>query len=284
MIDYIHVMTPSYFDTLKLRLAAGRYFDRRDDNQAPRVAIINRTMARAFWGNASPLGHRIRPAIAPKDWYTIVGVIADVKNNGLENPTRTEIYLPYAQVPGYSSRLRDVYIAVRSQQAPSSVATAVRRELGALDAGLPVTKLRTLDEVTSASQAHPRFLALLLSIFASAALVLAIVGIYGVVSYVVEQRTKEFGIRLALGAPDAVVLGLVLTRGLLLTAGGVLIGLLCALALTRSLSGFLYGVTSTDPMTFALASLVLGAISVLASYLPARRATRVDPLIALRTE
>jgi len=283
VVDRITVVNPGYFDTLKIRLASGRFFDARDADQAPKVAIVNQSMARAFWGDKSALGRRIRPAIAEfgEEWYTVVGVIADVKNNGIDQPTGTEFYLPFSQ--GYIW-LNSVHIAVRSQIASSAVVSSVRRAVHDIDPALPLTKVRTLDEVVAASQSRPRFLTLLLTLFAGVALTLAAVGIYGVISYSVAQRTREFGIRMALGAQHRAVLGQVLRRGLLLTVGGVVIGLIGAFALTRFLSGFLFGVAPTDPATFAGVSLLLGVIAILASYIPARRATRVDPLVTLRAE
>jgi len=260
---------------------AGRAFEVRDDASATKVAIVNQTTARAFWGNRDPVGRRLRLRGADA-WCVIVGVIADVKNSGIDRPTGTEIYFPYAQAEDYM--LRSVRIAVHSDAAPSTVVNAVRQEVHRIDPALPLTKVHTMEEVVSASQARPRFLAVLLSIFASVTLVLAAVGIYGVISYAVAQRTREFGIRMALGARGGAVLSLVIGRGLLLTLCGVAIGVAGAFGLTRLLSGFLFNVSATDPATFAAVALLLTATAVAASYVPARRATRVDPLVALRAE
>ena len=283
-IDRMQVVSPSYFETLKIHLVAGRFFDQRDTVAAPRVAIINQTTAQAVWGGGeSALGHRIRPKGA--DWYTIVGVMADVKNSGLDNPTGTELDLPYTQAPSPDSDLvHRLYILVRSPLAESSVVQAVRREVTNIDAALPINNVATMGEVLLASQARPHLLLQLLCVFASVALVLAAVGIYGVISYSVAWRTREFGIRMALGAQYRVVLGLVLGRGLVLTVSGVLIGVAGALALTRLLSGFLFGVTATDPATFASVALLLSLVALGASYVPARRAAKVDPLVALRAQ
>lgn len=283
-IDRIQVMTPGYFESLKIHLVAGRFFDRRDGAQVPRVAVVNRTTAQGLWGSGeSALGHHMRPN-GWGDWYTIVGVIADVKNSGLDNPTGTEIDLPYTQAPAGSSFVHNLYIVVRSPLATSSVVQAVRREVANIDAALPIDKVSTMDEVLLTSQARPHLLMQLLCVFAGVALVLAAVGIYGVISYSVARRTKEFGIRTALGAQYRVVLGLVLRRGLVLTVSGVLIGVAGALALTRLLSGFLFGITPTDPATFASVALLLSLVALGASYVPARRAAKVDPLVALRVE
>jgi len=269
---------------LRIRFIAGRKFDRRDDAKATPVVIVNQALARAIWGNNSALGHRIRTWNGGENWHTIVGVVADVKNNGVENPAGSEVYFPYTQVPAGAGFLRSVHIVVRSRLGLSSIARTVRREVHDIDGAVPITKVQTMDDVMSGSQARPRFLTLLLSVFSGVAMLLASVGLYGVISYSVIQRTREFGIRMALGAQSQAVLGLVLGRGLLLATSGLLIGLVGALALTRLFSGFLFGISATDPATFAAVSLTLVAVAALASYLPARRATRVDPLIALKAE
>ena len=284
VIDRMQVITPGYFDSLRIRFIAGRKFDRRDDAKATPVVIVNQALARAIWGNNSALGHRIRTWNGGENWHTIVGVVADVKNNGVENPAGSEVYFPYTQVPAGAGFLRSVHIVVRSRLGLSSIARTVRREVHDIDGAVPITKVQTMDDVMSGSQARPRFLTLLLSVFSGVAMLLASVGLYGVISYSVIQRTREFGIRMALGAQSQAVLGLVLGRGLLLATSGLLIGLVGALALTRLFSGFLFGISATDPATFAAVSLTLVAVAALASYLPARRATRVDPLIALKAE
>lgn len=279
-VDQMQIVTPSYFDTLKIRLVSGRFFDSRDGTESPKVAIVNQSMAQAFWGGENPLGRRVRHFIT-EEWYTVVGVIADVKNNGVDKPAGTEFYLPSAQSPFW---MNSINVAVRSDMSSSAVISAVRGVVRGLDPALPLTKIRALDDVVAASQSRSRFLTLLLTSFAGVALTLAAIGIYGVISYSVAQRTREFGIRMALGAQHGAVLGQVLKGGLLLIIGGVVIGLAGAFGLTRFLSGFLFGVTPTDPITFAGVSLLLGIVALLACYIPARRATRIDPLVALRTE
>jgi len=284
-VGFYQVVTQSYFNTLRIHLVDGRLFDERDGVQTPRVAIVNQTMARAFWGNSSALGHRIRPDGMSKEWYTIIGVVTDAKNDGVENPTHTQIYLPYTQATGYNvGLLMSAHVVACSQNDPTLIVGAIRRELHNIDSALPVTKMQTMDEVISETQSRPQFLTWVLTLFATMAMALAAVGIYGVISYAVAQRTKEFGVRMALGAQPGNVLALVLRRGLLLTLCGIVIGLVGASFATRLLSGFLFGVTTTDPTTFVAVSLLMGVIAVLASYIPARRATKVDPLIALRTE
>lgn len=281
LVDRIQVVNQGYFDTFKIRLTAGRFFESRDSAQAPKTAIINQSLARAIWGNESPLGRRIRPG-GPTDWYTIVGVVADVKNNGLDKPTGTELYLNFSQT--FAWRIYPVHIAIRSSSAPAAIIPAVRRTVNEIDPALPLTKIRTMDEVVAETQSRPRFLTLLLTLFAGVALILAAVGIYGVISYSVTQRTREFGIRMALGARPGSVVDLVLRKGISLIVCGLIIGIVSSLAATRLLSGLLFGVTPTDPMTFITTSVLLASVAVTASYIPARRATKVDPLVALRYE
>ncbi len=282
-VDFVQSASKDYFKTLGIRLIEGRLFDERDGAGAPDVAIINQTMARTFWGNESPIGRRVRPGVGGTNvWCTVIGVVEDVKNRGLANATGTEVYYSLGQT--YARGDRNFYMAMRSRSSPSTVINALRREVRELDPSLPLARIRTMDEVMSAAQSRPRFLTLLLTLFASVALILAAVGIYGVISYSVAQRTKEFGVRMALGAQRGDVLGIVLRRGMLLTLIGVVIGLGGAFVLTRSLSTLLFGVTPTDPMTFVAVSILLALIAFLASYIPARRATNVDPMLALRYE
>jgi predicted permease len=283
-IDFYQTVSKDYFKTLGIRLIEGRTFDERDGTGAPDVAVINQTMARTFWGNDSPIGRRLWPRGGTDIWCTIIGVVEDVKNHGLDKPTGTEIYLSRGQTYAQDNRLFYVYMAVRSPGNPSAAITALRRELRDLDPGLPLARIRTMDEVVSAAQSRPRFLTLLLTSFASVALILAAVGIYGVISYSVAQRTREFGVRMALGAQRGDVLGIVLGRGMLLTAIGIIVGLGGALVLTRFLSTLLFGIAPTDPITFATVSLLLSGVAFLACYIPARRATKVNPMVALRYE
>lgn len=281
LVDFFHGVSRGYFKTLRVRLVEGRLFDERDGPQSPKVVVINQTMARMFWGNDSAIGRRLRNGGG--EWQTIVGVVADVKNDGVERPTASEVYLPSSQ-PAQFANWNSVNIMIRSRSSPPLLVNAVRKELKKIDPTLPIAKVRTLDDLVSESQSRPRFLALLLTLFAGVALVLAAVGIYGVVSFSVSQKTREFGIRMALGAQRGAVLSQVLKHGLLLTVCGIGLGLAAAFALTRFLSGFLYGVTATDPATFAAVSSLLAVIAIVACYVPARRATHVDPLVALRSE
>ncbi|MCC6235730.1 MAG: ABC transporter permease [Verrucomicrobiales bacterium] len=281
-VEFYQSVSPGYFEALRLRLVEGRFLDRRDDPESPEVVVINQTMARTFWGNSSAVGRRIRPG-GTTNWCTVVGVVADAKNGGLEKPTGTELYLPFTQSAG-RGRSQGMHLVLRTAGDSSSLVTAVRQELAKLDPTLPLTRVRTMDDLISQAQSRPRFLTLLLTLFAGVALVLATVGIYGVISYSVARQTKEFGLRMALGGQRRDMLGLVLGRGLVLALVGIGIGLVGALFLTRFLSSLLFGVTATDPATFFLVSLALGAVAVLASYVPARRAMNVDPMVTLRHE
>jgi len=283
-VDFYQAVSDGYFETMGIRLVEGRFFNASDAASAPSVVIVNQTMARTFWGNQSPLGRRLRPSGGGPDsaWCTVVGVVGDVKNAGVDKPTGTELYLPYRQPQGAGRGA--MYVVLRSKSDSLDLAGAVRNELRELDPSLPLSSVRSMDEVLSAAQSRPRFLTLLLTVFSSVALALAMVGIYGVLSYLVARRTREFGLRMALGAPRQHVLGLVLRQGAVLAGVGVIFGLLVALALTRLMSSLLYGVRATDPLTFILMPLALAAVALLASYVPARRATRVDPMVTLRYE
>jgi putative ABC transport system permease protein len=281
-VDFYQIVSKGYFDTMRIRLVEGRFFDERDSAESPETAVINQTMARAFWGNRSAVGGRIR-APGGTNWCMVVGVIADTKNNGLENPAGTEVFFPCPQT-GQVGVAQQMYIAIRTAESQAAIVSSVRRVLSELDPSLPLTKIQTMQDVFSEAQSRPRFLALLLTMFAGVALTLAAVGIYGVISYSVAQRTKEFGLRLALGAQCGDVLGIVLGRSALLTLAGIGIGLIGAFALTRFLATLIFGVSTTDPVTFLVVSVVLGVVALLASYIPARRATKVDPMVALRHE
>jgi putative ABC transport system permease protein len=282
-VDFYQSVSEGYFETMGIRLIEGRFFTASDAGGAPNVAIVNQTMARMFWGNDSPLGHRVRPSgLNSQEWCTVVGVVADVKNAGIDKPTGSEIYLPYRQPYG-AGRL-GMYVMLRGKNDSLDLAGAVRRELRDLDPTLPVSSVFSMEEVLSTAQSRPRFLTLLLTVFSGVALALALVGIYGVLSYLVARRSKEFGLRMALGAPRPHVLGLVLKQGAALALAGVAIGLLTALAFTRVMSSLLYGVKTIDPLTFIVMPLALAAVAMLASYVPARRATKVDPMVALRYE
>ena len=281
-VDFYQIASKDYFQTMGIRLMEGRLFDERDTPTAPDVAIINQTMARTFWGNQSAIGKHVQPGMSGPE-CTIIGVVEDVKNAGIDKPTGTELFLPYAQKQA-SGSLRDAYVLLRSTSDSASLVRAVRQDVNELDPAIPVAKVRSMDDVVAAAQSQPRFLTLLLALFSGVALVIATVGIYGVIAYSVERRSKEFGLRMALGAQTGDVLGLVMKQGALLTGIGVAVGLVAALGLTRLMASLLFGVQPTDVATFISVSGILIAVALCASYIPARRATQVDPMHALRHE
>jgi putative ABC transport system permease protein len=280
-VDYYQAVSKDYFSTMGIRLMAGRLLDDRDVHGAPDVVIINQTMARMFWPGQDPIGRRIRPG-STDPWCTIIGIVDDVKNAGLDRATGTEIYLSYRQTQGAGSR--SMYAILRAKGDPRLLSSAVRQELSAIDPALPLSQIRLMDDVLSAAQSRPRFLTILLALFSCVALAIATIGIYGVISYSVERRSKEFGLRMALGAQPRDVLSLVMKQGAGLALVGVVVGLAAAFALTRLMSSLLFGVTPTDPATFAIVTLILTVVALAASYIPARRATKVDPIQTLRYE
>ena len=281
-VDFYRAVSKDYFATMGIRLMDGRWFDARDVQGAPDAVIINKTMATTFWPRQNPIGRRLRPG-GSKNWSTIVGVVEDVKNAGLDRPAGTELYLPYRQPAGAGNS--DMYVAMRAQAGdPRSLAGVVHEQLNAIDPSLPLADVRLMEDVLTRAQARPRFLTLLLSLFSIVAFAIATVGIYGVVSYSVARRTKEFGLRMVLGAQGGDVLGLVMKQGAGMVAIGIVAGLATAFALTRLMASLLFGVTPTDLPTFAGVTVLLFAVALVACYLPARRATRVDPIQTLRYE
>lgn len=283
-VDFYQVVSQQYFSTMGIRLMDGRLFNAGDTRDATPVVIVNKTMALTFWPHQNPIGHRLQPGGSPdKYWATVVGVVDDVKNAGLDRPAGTELYLPYQQAE--SAGVSDMYVAVRGRGGDTrALVGAVREQLHDLDASLPLADVRSMEEVLSVAQARPRFLTVLLTLFSVLALTIATVGLYGVVSYSVARRTKEFGLRMVLGAQAGDVLGLVLKQGAGMIATGLLAGLFAAFVLTRLMSSLLFGVTATDGATFATVTVLLGIVALAACYIPARRATRVDPMQTLRYE
>ncbi len=279
--DYWQTVSPGFFETLKVRLIEGRFLDERDGAEAPRVAVVNQTFARTFYGHSSAVGRRIRPG-SEGAWATIVGVVGDIKNAGPDKPTGTELFLPRMQSGGFGAR--GAFLAFRTAGDPRLLLPAVRAEIARMDPALPIAQVRLLDEIVGAASARPRFLTALLGLFAVVALMLAAVGIYGVISYTVAQRTQEFGIRIAIGASPANVLALVLRQGAWLGAAGVVIGAGGAALLARFLKELLFGVEIYDPAAFLGTAALLAAVVLAASYIPARRATKTDPIIALRAD
>jgi putative ABC transport system permease protein len=288
IVDYWNFVDPAYFQTIGTSLLEGRFLNSGDGKDAPPAAVINQTMARAFWPHESALGHRVRVDFPNGKWRTIVGVVWDVKNGGLDKSTGTELYIPYQQtstLPEVTNNfVGSASLLIRTKVDPISLASPVRSQVRALDPAIPIAGLRTMDEVMSNAVSRPRFLTLLMMLFSSLSLVLAGLGIYGVMSYSVAQRTAEIGIRMALGAQPGHVLRLVGANGLRIAAAGTVAGALGAFALTRFLSGLLFGVSALDAETFLAMAAVIGLVTAMACYLPARRASKTAPTIALRYE
>ena len=275
------MISSEYFNTLRIPLIRGRYFTEHDNQTSTGVAIVSETWARRFVPNEDPIGKRIKLGgrDSTRPWLSIVGIAGDVRDTALESDARPCVYVPYAQFPGLSMTLV-VRIGVDSK----ALVPAIHGEVWAIDKDQPVTDIKTMDQYVSDSVSPHRANALLLAVFATLALVLAAVGMYGVMAYSVTQRVHEIGIRMALGAQTSDVIMLIVGSGMTLVLAGAGIGIAGALALSRVLSSLLYGVSATDPVTFALISVLLITVALLASYIPARRATKVDPMIALRCE
>jgi putative ABC transport system permease protein len=272
-----------YFHVMRIPLLSGRDFTPQDNENAPLVGIINQSLARRFFKEENPLGKRVRWARDDQiNWITIIGVAGDVKHFGLDEPEEPALYTPYPQ--SLRAWKRWMNLVVRSEGDPAAIAQAVKSRVWRVDGQIPVTRARTMIEVLGASVEARRFNMLLFGVFAAVAMLLAAVGIYGVMSYAVTQRTREIGVRIALGARPRDVIGMVVGRGMLLTSIGVAAGLGLSLALTRLMSGMLFGVGARDPLTFTSVSSLLVGVALLACYIPARRATKVDPMIALRRQ
>jgi putative ABC transport system permease protein len=275
------VISEGFFQTLRAPLRKGRFFNAQDNQAAVRVTIINETMARRFWPGEDALGKRFKlgPAQSTNPWLTVVGVVGDMRRQSLERQPIAQIFQPYLQ-----SSARRLILLIRTTGEPIHLAPVVRSEIRALDKTVLVNGIATLESQLDQRVAERRFQTWLLALFSALALLLAAVGIYGLMSYTVTQSTREFGIRMALGAQPRDLVRLVIGHGLVLSATGVVIGLVAAFALTRVLAGLLFGVTTTDPTTFLVAPLVLLLVALLACFVPARRATKVDPMVALRHE
>jgi putative ABC transport system permease protein len=272
-------VSPGYFETIGIPLLHGRGFTIADSESAPLVVIINESMARGYWGQDNRVGQRLRfEGPVPR---SIVGVVGDVRHESLDGELSPEMYVPFTQIPSAEKRPT---IVVRTAIDPAAVTAGLRNAVSGIDKALPLDQVETMHQLVSASVGQLRFRTMLLSAFSILALVIASVGIYGMMNYLVSLRIREFGIRLAIGATEADVLRLVLRRAAVLIAAGLSLGLLGSAMLARLIAGLLYGVSALDPTTFVAVSLLLSAIALLASYIPARRATRVDPLTALRYE
>jgi len=277
-------VSPDAMRAVGMRLLSGRFFNEHDTEQGQRVCIIDETFAKQYFSNEDPIGKRIniQGALAPgKDpqWMTIVGVVGHVKNYGVDQPSRVETFIPNAQSPSYGGS-----VVIRSSLDAALLTSQIRSAVQSLDADLPVFEVRALGDIVAENSASRRLSVLLIGSFAALALLLAGVGIYGVISYLVSQRYREIGIRMALGASSQTVLSMILLQGARMAILGIAIGLLGALALTRLIAGLLFQVSALDVTTLVAGVIALASLVLLASWLPARRATRVDLLIALRYE
>jgi len=274
-----YAVTPDYFKAMGIPLLRGRMFTEQDHKNAPRVALINETMAKTYFPDEDPIGRGINVTNGPERFREIVGIVGDVKQYGLAQPTTLQTYEPYLQTP-----FNGVTLIVRTEGNPAALSGAIRNEVLALDKEQPVSRIRTLDQVIAGSVEQQHFLMLLLGVFAAVALILAAVGLYGVMNYAVSQRRHEIGIRMALGANTGTVLRLIVGHGMMLALIGVAIGLTGAFAVTRVMTTLLFAVSTTDPLTFAGIPILLAGVALAACLAPARRATRVDPMVALRHE
>jgi predicted permease len=285
----LQVVSHGAFKAMGSRLVRGRWFTEADTTASVPVAVVNETMARTYWTDpAAVIGGRIRLGSATnRPWATVVGIVADERHSGVTADVNEKFFIPHNQWPVATSGgdpIRSVFVVARTTGEPLSVAGAIRGEIRQMDASLPVASVRSMNEVVATALATPRLTGFLLGAFAAIALALAAVGIYGVLAYLVSQRTQEIGIRLAMGADLSQVLGMVLRQGLSLASVGIVVGLIGAFALTRLMQSLLYGVRPNDPITFIAVALALLLIALLASFLPARRATRVSPIVAVRAQ
>jgi putative ABC transport system permease protein len=273
------IVSNNYFDVMKIPLRSGRYFREHDTKDSQHVAIINESVARLYWPSEDPVGRFIEMPAFGAGRCEIVGVVADIRQSSLSRDPAPAIYVPYTQetMPWQT-------LVVRTKTDPMALAAAIRREVTALDPEQPVARIATMDRLMEASTAQPRFRTLLLAGFAGIALLLSAIGIYGVMAYTVSRRTREIGVRMAIGARPVDILKLVFSQSMTMTLLGVAFGLAGAYAVTRVMKSLLFGVTSTDPFTFSAVALLLCSVAFLATYIPARRASRIDPMVALRYE
>ncbi|MDQ3252595.1 MAG: ABC transporter permease [Acidobacteriota bacterium] len=289
--DYRRV-SPTYFTTLGMRLVNGRFLANSDQESSLKVAVINETLARRQWPNEDPLGKRLRLLDAPPErataqFMTVVGVVADAKNRSLSAELRQEVYIPLRQQAvslGGARPSVSMVLMARTGGEAAGLTNVVRQEVRELDSNVPITQVRTMEQMIDKAVGPLRFSALLLTLFALVALSLGVIGIYGVMSYTVAQRTREIGIRLALGAQTKDVLRAVIGQGMKLALAGVMVGLATSFALTQLMKNLLFGISAADPLTYGVVAVSLTLVALVACYIPARRATRVDPMVALRYE
>jgi predicted permease len=280
-IDHFQMITPGYFSTMRIPIVEGRTFSATDGAIAPPVAIISKSMARRFWPNQSAIGKRIGYAWA-SPWITIVGVVADVRQDSLRDTLTTSIYVPWEQRTRMSGT--EMWLLARTTGDPKALAASIRSIVHDIDRTVPVSDVRTMEDIVDGSVQRDRFTMLIVGLFAAVALLLGAVGIYGVMSYLVSQRTREMGVRIALGASAPSVVRLIVSRGLGMAIAGALAGMVIAIWATRPLAALLYGVSATDPVTFGTVPVIFVVVAVVASALPALRATRVDPVRTLRAD
>jgi len=278
------VAMPGYFRTIGMRLLQGRDFDQRDRESAPRVAVINQTMAQRLWPGEEAIGKRFRTG--DTDWMTVVGILRDTRQWGWSDPAQNEMYIPFWQDALYlhGGGFASMMLVVRTSPPPGQIAPAIRAALHSIDPDVPVTAVQNMEQVIEDAVWQQRTETSVLAGFAALALLLAIVGIYAVMSYVVGSRTQEIGIRMALGAQRTDVLGMVLTQSMRPVVAGLVTGVLGAALLTQSMSKMLYGVRPADPMILGIASALLGIVAIGAALIPANRAAGIDPLKALHQD
>jgi len=284
-VDYYQTVTLGYFDTMGIEVVKGRGFEAGDAIGGP-VVVINEALAKRFYKDADPIGRRVNPSFGPNSpMFTIIGIARDVKQGGLEAPAGTELYFHFEQLPRLVGFVpRQMNVVLETSRPMSSLLPAIRSSVSSIDPGLPIVQPRTMEDVVGASLTRQRFLSLLLGIFAGVALLLAAIGTYGVLSYMVSERHREIGIRMALGAGNSQVVGLVLKQGITIALIGIVVGVGGALALSRITQSLLYGVDPADPLTFGAVVGVIAIVATAACLIPMRRATRVDPLTAMRAD
>jgi predicted permease len=286
-LSYWQVVGPGYFETMRMPVLQGRGIEAGDRTGTPQVAVVNRTLARQAWPGEDPIGQRLLMGGGATDsvWRTVVGIVGDVRHRGLDAEPRPEIYLPHAQFPaGTATPLRTLRIVLRTEGNPGSLAAPLRAAVAELDPDIPLTEVQTMDEALGTWAAERRLTMVVVGAFAMLALVLGAVGVYGVMAHLVAQRTREIGIRIALGALPREILSLVLSQGVRLVVTGIAVGLLGALAASRVLTRMLFQTAPTDTATFVATAAALALVAVAASVIPAVRAVRTDPVDALRSE
>ena len=280
--DY-QAVTPGYFQAMALRIVRGRPLTAADREDAPLVAVINETMAARYWPGREAIGQRFMMGTDDKPWLTVVGIVGQVRHNAIVEEPRAEMYVAHAQLPAHiGSAPRGMALVVKARDDAAALVPALRSTIRGLDPSLALGNVRTMDDLAGTHLANARFTALMLGAFAVLAFVLAVVGLYGAVSLVTDERASEIGVRLALGAERGSILRLVLSEGVMLTALGTGLGLLASALAARAIAGQLYGVTAHDPATFAAVPLVFSAVATVASLIPAHRASRLDPATTIR--